>query len=91
MEKRRFKPSLPSVIMGNVRLLANKMEELTGLVRSQMDNRECSIMCFIETWLHKDIQDQNVSVKGFQIVRADLDCTESGKRKEKRRGACHSS
>ncbi|XP_049435499.1 uncharacterized protein LOC125890744 [Epinephelus fuscoguttatus] len=38
-------------------------------------------MCFTETWLHQDIPDNNVSISGFQTVRADRDCTESGKRK----------
>ncbi|KAJ8385610.1 hypothetical protein AAFF_G00184720 [Aldrovandia affinis] len=56
-EKRRFKPYLPSIIMGNVRSLANKMDELTALARSQAEFRECSIMCFTESWLHKDIPD----------------------------------
>ncbi|KAJ8402059.1 hypothetical protein AAFF_G00372940 [Aldrovandia affinis] len=76
-EKRRFKPYLPSIIMGNVRSLANKMDELTGVTQSQAEFRECSIMCFTESWLHKDIPDNNVSVGGFQTVRGDRDCIES--------------
>ncbi len=80
-EKRRFKLSLPSLMMGNVRSLTNKMEELTGLVRSQTEYRECSVMCFMGTWLHQDILDHNVSVEGFLMVQADRDCNESGKRK----------
>ncbi|KAJ8390513.1 hypothetical protein AAFF_G00103100 [Aldrovandia affinis] len=63
--------------MGNVRSLANKMDELTALARSQAEFRECSIMCFTESWLHKDIPDNNVSVDGFQTVRGDRDCIES--------------
>ncbi|XP_049927755.1 uncharacterized protein LOC126407114 [Epinephelus moara] len=81
MEKRRYKPCLPSLIMGNVRSLANKMDELTAVTKSQKEYRECSLMCFNETWLHQDIPDNNVSISGFQTVRADRDCTESGKRK----------
>ncbi len=67
--------------MGNVRSLANKMEELTALARSQAEYRECSLMCFTETWLHQDIPDHNVSIGGFQTVRADRDCNGSGKLK----------
>ncbi len=67
--------------MGNVRSLANKMEELTALARSQTEYRECSLMCFTETWLHQDIPNDNVSIDGFQTVRADRDSTGSGKRK----------
>ena len=68
-----------SVVMGNVRSLSNKMDELTALTRSHPEYCECSLMCFTETWLHRDITDQNVSVEGFHTVRADRDCTESGK------------
>ncbi|KAI4877531.1 hypothetical protein NFI96_027122, partial [Prochilodus magdalenae] len=81
MEKKGYKPRLPPLIMGNVRSLANKMDELAALAMNQREYRQCSLMCFSETWLHQDIPDDNVSVTGFQTVRADLDCTESGKRK----------
>ena len=67
--------------MGNVRSLANKMDELAGLVRTQRVFRESSVMCFTETWLHEDIPDSNVTVDGFQTVRADRSHRESGKRK----------
>ncbi|KAI4897881.1 hypothetical protein NFI96_029587, partial [Prochilodus magdalenae] len=81
MEKKGYKPRLPTLIMGNVRSLANKMDELAALAMSQKEYRQCSLMCFSETWLHRDIPDDNVSITGFQTVRADRDCTESGKRK----------
>ena len=81
MERRRFKPCLTSVVMGNVQSLSNKMDELTALTRSHTEYWECSLMCFTETWLHRDISDQNVSVDGFHTVLSDRDCTESGKRK----------
>lgn len=48
MEERRFKPFLLSFIMGNVRCLANKTEELMGLVKSQTQYQECSIMLYRE-------------------------------------------
>ena len=66
LEERRYKPCLPLVVMGNVRSLANKMEELTELARSQREYRECSLMCFMETWLHQDIPIDNVSIPGFE-------------------------
>ncbi|KAI4904392.1 hypothetical protein NFI96_001727 [Prochilodus magdalenae] len=81
LEKKGYKPRLPTLIMGNVRSLANKMDELAALAMSQKEYRQCSLMCFSETWLHQDIPDDNVSITGFQTVRADRDCTESGKRK----------
>ncbi|XP_042070768.1 voltage-dependent N-type calcium channel subunit alpha-1B [Haplochromis burtoni] len=79
--RRRFKPCLPSIVMGNVRSLAIKIDELSALVRSQREYRECSLMCFTESWLHQDIPDENASVEGFHTVRADRDSIASGKRK----------
>ena len=67
--------------MGNVRSLGNKMDELTVLTWSHQEYRECSLMIFTESWLHTDTPDHNVSTEGFHTVRADRDCTTSGKRK----------
>ena len=79
MERRRFEPCLHSVVMGNVRCLSNKMDKAMVQTRSHTEYRECSMMCFTETWLHRDITDQSVSVDGFHTIQADQDCTESGK------------
>ena len=38
-------------------------------------------MIFSESWLQTDVPDHNVSTEGFHTVRADRDCTKSGKRK----------
>lgn len=65
-KRRRFKPYLPTIIMDNVRALANKMNEFSALTRSQRKYRECSITCFTETWLHKHVPDSNTTVSGFQ-------------------------
>ena len=78
LERRRFKPCLPSIVMGHVQSLNNKMDELTALTRSHAVYRECSLMCFTKTWLHRDITDPIVSVDGFHTVRADRDDREGG-------------
>ncbi|KAI4880858.1 hypothetical protein NFI96_024792 [Prochilodus magdalenae] len=81
-EKRwRYKPSVPSVVMGNVNSLTNKTDELACLVKNQRLYRECSLFCFTETWLTTDTPDANVELPGFSTVRADRDPTLSGKRK----------
>ncbi|KAI3360249.1 hypothetical protein L3Q82_014566 [Scortum barcoo] len=49
--RRCYRPVLPSIIMGNVRSLPNKMDELVALTRHQRENRECSLLLFTETWL----------------------------------------
>ncbi|XP_073332517.1 mast cell protease 1A-like [Pagrus major] len=65
-----LRPVLPSVIMGNVRSLPNKMDELTALTR-QRDYRECSIMVFRETWLTALTLDTDANLDGFQLLLAD--------------------
>lgn len=55
---RKFKPFLPSIIMGNVRSLGNKTDELSALINSQHAYRECSLLCFTETWLNGNIPDR---------------------------------
>ena len=49
-KKQRYKPSLPSITMGNVRSLANKTDELAGLVRTQRVYRESSVLCSGMDW-----------------------------------------
>ncbi|KAI4875852.1 hypothetical protein NFI96_001584, partial [Prochilodus magdalenae] len=72
MEKRRrYKPSVPSVVMGNVNSLTNKTDELACLVKNQRLYRECSLFCFTETWLTPDTPDANVELPGFSTF---VDC-----------------
>ena len=79
LERKTYKQCLPSLIMGNVRSLGNKIDELTVLTRSHQEYWECSLMIFSESWLHTYAADHNVSTEGFHTVWADRDCTESGK------------
>lgn len=32
------------------------------------------VLCFTETWIHKDISDSNVSEDDFHILRTDRNC-----------------
>ena len=82
LQKRwRFKPAIPSFVMGNVNSLANKTDELAALVMNVKLYRECSLLCLTETWLTSNIPDLNVELPGFTTVRADRDLKLSGKRK----------
>lgn len=81
-EKRwRYKPSIPSLVMGNANSLANKTDELAALVRNQKLYRECSLICLTETWLTSCIPTANVELPGFSMVRLDRDNKLSGKKK----------
>ncbi|KAI3372201.1 hypothetical protein L3Q82_007045 [Scortum barcoo] len=79
--RRRYRPILPSIIMGNVRSLPNKMDELAALTRHQREYQECSLLLFTETWLTALTPDTAAELDGFTLLRADRS-KESGKRKE---------
>ncbi|XP_035812432.2 uncharacterized protein LOC118471519 [Amphiprion ocellaris] len=76
-----FKPPIPSVVMGNVNALTNKMDELTALIGSQRSYTEASLLIFTETWLTSYVPDATVDLPGFSVVRADRDPDASGKSK----------
>lgn len=76
--QRRFKPAIPSILMGNVNSLPNKMDELLAL-NNQRSYRECSLYIFTETWLTDVVPDANVDLPGFTTVRADRDTNACGK------------
>ena len=57
------------------------IQAVSPFSQSRHEYRECSLMIFTERWLHTDVPDHNVSNEGFHTVRADRDCTTSGKRK----------
>ena len=65
------KPLLPSMILGNVQSLQNKMEELCPNVKYANEFRSASLMSFTETWLSENVADSHVNVEGFFIFRAD--------------------
>ncbi len=70
MKKRRFNPCIPVIVTGNVRSLANKMDELEALAKTQREYKECSM-----------IPDSNVTIPGFLTVCVDRDNTASCKKK----------
>lgn len=70
--------------MGKVRLLVNKMDELTSLRISERVFHESSVMFFTETCLEDNISDSIMSLAGFYLVRAEKWQRE---RKEEGRGS----
>ena len=76
---RRFKPSIPSITMGNVNALPNQIDELDLALTNQRIYRESSLLIFTETWLTHLIPDTNVNLPGFSAVRADRDTKACGK------------
>lgn len=80
-KKRRFKPAVPAIMMGNVNSYHNKCDELLALVKHHRSFRESSLICLTETWLTDIIPDTAVELPGFTLVRADRDVKSSGKNK----------
>ena len=81
LRQRGLRTALPSIHLGNVRSLANKMVELLLLLTKNSDFCRSAALCFTETWLSEHIPDSALRLPGFQLFRADR-CTElSGKSK----------
>ena len=59
------------MILSNVRLLRNKKEELCTNMRVSCKYGESSMQVFSETWLHHDIPDSLIELKGFSPTWAD--------------------
>ena len=70
LRRRVHRPALPSLILSNVRSLANKKDELSTLIGSQRDFRDAAAICLTETWLHEDIPDSTLQQAGFSFHRA---------------------
>lgn len=64
-EQRLSRIPLPSMILGNVQSLRNKMDELQGNVSFLKDFREYCVLAFTETWLTENDQDNDLSIDGF--------------------------
>lgn len=80
LKRRKFRPPLPSVVLGNARSLNNKTDELQANAKFLSEYKDSCVMCFTETWLHDQIPDSHVLLDRFQLVRADR-TDDSGKSK----------
>ena len=60
IKKRLFKPYLPTLILGNIQSIRNKMDRLCGNVSYHQNFRTCSVMCFSEKWLTLNNTDEHV-------------------------------
>ena len=66
LRKTRFnRLPLPSMILGNVQSIRNKLDELQGNVRFLKDYKDCCVMAFTETWLTERDQDSDLMITGF--------------------------
>ncbi len=68
-----LRTALPSIYPVNVRSVANKMDELLLLNRTNMDFCRFAAL-WSETWLGEHIPDSSLHLPGFQLLHGD--CTE---------------
>lgn len=69
--RRRQRHVIPSVIMGNIRSLSNKLDELAAITHNQRCYREGSIQYLTETWLTALTPDSHVKMDGFHLLWSD--------------------
>ena len=55
-------------MMGNVRSLRNKCDELSALSKFAFEYRESSLICLTETWLNDRDTDRSVNLDGFTLI-----------------------
>ena len=79
LKSRRCRPYIPSMIMGNVQSIGNKMDELRVNTLFLHEYRSISLMVFTETWLNRNHTDELVAVDGFKALRGDR-TADSGKK-----------
>lgn len=75
---RRYRHVIKSIILGNVRSLPNKVNELVTVTCHWSSYRESSLICLTETWLTALTPDSNINMEGFHLLHANR-TKESGK------------
>lgn len=78
----RLRPNklpLPSILLANVRSLANKIDELKLQIATNRPVKDCCVLCFTKTWLHSLAQDLAIELAGYTMHRRDRS-RDSGKK-----------
>lgn len=78
--RKPFRQPLPSIMLGNVRSIQNKMDELQASVQYLSDYRQSCLVCLSETWLAETDPESAIDLESFSVVRADRSAS-SGKSK----------
>ncbi|KAI5089695.1 integrin alpha-L isoform X2 [Silurus meridionalis] len=71
LQRPLMRPTLPSIGMGNVRSLPNRMDKLAALTWHQREFWECNVMLFMQSLLTKLTPDITMALDGFIPLRAD--------------------
>ena len=71
LRKRGHRPPLPTMMMGNVRSIRNKIDELAAQCRFNQEYCDTSLICLTETWLESKDADGTVQLDNFNLIRGD--------------------
>ncbi len=72
-------PTIPSLMLSNVRSLENKLDLIQLSRSTQHETRDCCVFVFTETWLNDNIPDSAIQLHGRSCCRADRDSSLSDK------------
>ncbi len=71
LRSRKSKPYIPSLILGNVQSISNKMDELRANNEYMHGFRTVSMLSFTETWLSEHHSNEHFNIDGFMLLRGD--------------------
>uniref|UniRef100_A0A9J7ZV96 Reverse transcriptase domain-containing protein n=1 Tax=Cyprinus carpio carpio TaxID=630221 RepID=A0A9J7ZV96_CYPCA len=73
------KPSIPTMVLANVRSLDNKLDYIRLLRSTQRTVRDCCVFVFTETWLSDSVPDCAIQLDQLTCYRADRARVAGGK------------
>uniref|UniRef100_A0A9J8A6D7 Reverse transcriptase domain-containing protein n=1 Tax=Cyprinus carpio carpio TaxID=630221 RepID=A0A9J8A6D7_CYPCA len=73
------KPSIPTIVLANVRSLDNKLDYIRLLRSTQRTVRDCCVFVFTETWLSDSVPDCAIQLDQLTCYRADRARVAGGK------------
>ncbi|KAK0143181.1 hypothetical protein N1851_018704 [Merluccius polli] len=80
IKRQPYRQPLPSVMLGNVQSLRNKVDELRACSQYLSDYRQSCLICLTESWLTEADPDSSIDLEGFTLVRMDRN-QNSGKKR----------
>ncbi len=86
LRRRPLRPTLPTILLANVRSLDNNFCELRARISYQLETRDCCIICLTETWMSAVVPDSAIELTGFSVHRSDR--TKELKGKSRGGGIC---
>ena len=71
LKARATRPTLPRVLLANVRSLENKMYELKARTTTQREIKECCALIFTETWTRDNMPDSAIQLQTHSVYCRD--------------------